>query len=205
MTDSPCADSLTGYPAGLLAREPAPPYAGEGGFAVWHYSEDASLSRFEPRAPAADPGAQPLVWAVDTRHEPMFWFPRDCPRGCIWPVSTTTLEDRERFFGHSAATRIHVVEADWLARMQACRLYAYLLPAASFQPHEVGGYWVSEEPVDAIDQVVIDDLIGRHAGARIELRITPSIWPFWRCVANSTVEFSGSRLRNAAPHPDQFT
>jgi hypothetical protein len=26
----------------------------------------------------------------------------------------------------------------------------------------------------------------------------------WRRVANSTVEFSGSRLRNAAPHPEQI-
>ena len=135
----------------------------------------------------------------------MFWFPRDCPRGCIWPVSTTTPLDRKQFFGHSAANRIHVVEAAWLARMQACRLYAYRLPADSFQPHEVGGYWVSAEPVEAVERVVIDDLIGRHARAGIELRITPSIWPFWRRVANSTVEYSGSRLRNAASHPDQFT
>jgi hypothetical protein len=104
----------------------------------------------------------------------MFWFPRDCPRGCIWPVSTTTPADRERFFSHSVTTRIHVVEAGWLERMQACHLYAYRLPAASFRPHEVGGYWVSEDPVEAADQVVIDDLIGRHARAQIELRITPS-------------------------------
>ena len=193
------------YPVESLAREPAPPYAGEGEFALWHYSEDESLSRFEPRALAGDPGAQPLVWAVDTRHAPMFWFPKDCPRGCIWPVSTTTPLDREQFFGHSAANRIHVVEAAWLARMQACRLYAYRLPADSFQPHEVGGYWVSAEPVEAVERVVIDDLIGRHARAGIELLITPSIWPFWRRVANSTVEYSGSRLRNAASHPDQFT
>jgi hypothetical protein len=190
------------YPVDSLAREPAPPYAGEGGFALWHYSEDASLGRFEPRAPAGDPTAQPLVWAVDTRHAPMFWFPRDCPRGCIWPVSNTTLQDRERFFGDSAATRIHVAEAGWLARMQACRLYAYRLPADSFRQHDVGGYWVGEEPVEAVEQMVIDDLIGRHARAGIELRITPSIWPFWRRVANSTVEYSGSRLRNAAPHPE---
>jgi methylenetetrahydrofolate reductase (NADPH) len=45
---------------------------------------------------------------------------------------------------------------------------------------------------------------GRAAAAGIELRITPSIWPFWRRVAHSTVEFSGSRLRNSAPHPDRF-
>ena len=194
----------TGYPEHLLAREPAPPYDGEGPFALWHFSEDPSLGRFRPQRAASDPAAPPLVWAVDTRHAPMFWFPRDCPRGCIWPVSATTPDDRERFFGQSAANRIHVVEAGWLGRMQACRLYAYRLPAAAFRPHEVGGYWVADQPVDAIEQVVIDDLAGRHARAGIELRITPSIWPFWRRVTNSTVELSSSRLRNTAPHPDRF-
>ena len=34
----------------------------------------------------------------------MFWFPRYCPRGCVWPVSTTTAADRERFFGHGDGT-----------------------------------------------------------------------------------------------------
>jgi len=187
-----------GYPEGLLAREPAPPYAGEGPFALWHFSEDPSLGRFRPHVPATNPGAPPLVWAVDTRHAPMFWFPRDCPRGCIWPVSTTTPRDRERFFGQTAATRIHVIEADWLERVRTCTLYAYRLPAAAFRPHHtVGGYWVADQPVDAVDKVVIDDLPGRQAAAGIELRITPSIWPFWRRVTASTVEFSGSRLGNA--------
>ena len=187
------------YPRHLLAREPAPPYDGEGAFAMWHFSEDPSLGRFRPHTPATNPAAPPLVWAVDTRHAPMFWFPRDCPRGCIWPVSGTTAEDRMRFFGQSAANRIHVMETAWLDRMRECRLYAYRLPAEPFRPHDVGGYWVADEPVDAIERVVIDDLVGRHADAGIELRITPSIWPFWRRVTNSTVEFSGSRLRNSSP------
>jgi hypothetical protein len=38
--------------------------------------------------------------------------------GCIWPVSATTPADRERFFGQSAASRVHVIEADWLRRMR---------------------------------------------------------------------------------------
>jgi hypothetical protein len=58
--------------------------------------------------------------------------------------------------------------------------------------------------VEAVERVEVDDLLARHAAAGIELRLTPSIWPFWRRVAESTVEFSGSRLRNAAPHPDQI-
>jgi Family of unknown function (DUF6886) len=194
----------TDYPAHLLAREPAPPYTGEGPFALWHFSEDPSLGRFRPHTRATNPQERPMVWAVDTRHAPMFWFPRDCPRACIWTVSSTTAEDRERFFGQSAASRIHVIEAGWLERMRACRLYAYRLPAQAFRPHEVGGYWVADEQVEATEQVVIDDLPGEHAGAGIELRITPSVWPFWRRVTSSTVEFSGSRLRNSAPHPDRL-
>ncbi len=201
------------YPEHLLAREPAPPYAGEGPFALWHFSENPSRGRFAPRAPAADPAGRPapaadpagrpLVWAVDTRHAPLFWFPRDCPRGCVWPASATTAEDRERFFGQSAASRVHVMEAGWLGRVRECRLYAYRLPAQAFRPHAVGGYWVADEPVDALERAAIDDLVGRHAAAGIELRITPSIWPFWRRVSNSTIGFSGSRLRNSAPHPDR--
>jgi hypothetical protein len=56
---------------------------------------------------------------------------------------------------------------------------------------------VADEPVEAIERVVIDDLVGRHTAAGIELRVTPSIWPFWRRVVASTVEFSGSRLSNS--------
>lgn len=193
------------YPAHLLARDAAPPYQGEGPFKLWHFSEDPSLGRFDPKPVATDPLGPSLVWAVDTRHAPMFWFPRDCPRGCIWPATKTTPQDRDRFFGQTAASRVHVIEAGWLRRLQEARLYAYELPVNEFRPHEeVGGYWVTDQPVEAIGQELVDDLIGRHADAGIELRITPSIWPFWRQIANSTIGFSGCRLRNAAPHPDQF-
>ena len=192
------------YPAHLLARDPAPSYAGEGPFKLWHFSENPSLGRFTPKPVAADPQGPALVWAVDTRHVPLFWFPRDCPRGCIWPAQKTTTQDRDRFFGQTDAPRIHVTESGWLRRLQEARLFAYQLPIDGFRPHDVGGYWITDQPVDAIGQEPIDDLIGRHAQAEIELRITPSIWPFWRQVASSTVGFSGSRLRNAAPHPEQF-
>ena len=234
----------TDYPVHRLAREPAPAHLGEGPFALWHYSENPGLGHFRPRPPVINPQRQPpLVWAVDTRHAPTFWFPRDCPRGCIWPVSTTTAEDRERFFGQSGAgpggvavgqsgagqsdfgqsgagvgqsgagpggvgrngaSRVHVIESGWLRRMRDCTLYAYRLPVEPFRPDQVGGYWVADVPVDAIERIIVDDLLDRHAQAGIELRITPSIWPFWQRVVNSTVEFSGSRLRNSAPHPDRF-
>jgi hypothetical protein len=88
--------------------------------------------------------------------------------------------------------------------MQACRLYAYRLPAEAFRPHDVGGYWVADDEVEALERTVVDDLLAKHAAARIELRVAPSIWPFWRRVARSTVEFSGSRLANSGLHPEHF-
>jgi hypothetical protein len=185
------------YPAELIAREPAPPHRGEGDFALWHFSEDPALRSLVPRLTLSNPKAPAAVWAVDTRHAPLYWFPRDCPRGCIWPVSTTTPADHERFFGQTAATRIHVIGNAWLERVRGCELYAYRLPNESFVPHDVGGYWVSSETVDAEERVKVGDLLNRHAEAQIELRMTPSIWKFWDLVASSTVEFSGMRLQNA--------
>lgn len=193
------------YPADRIAREPAPPYEGEGPFSLWHYSEDPSLGELRPRTTATRPGEPPLVWAVDARHAPMFWFPRDCPRGCIWPVSTTSDEDRERFFGQSALPRVHVIEAAWLDRVRACQLYGYRLPTAPFEPHSVGGYWIARQAVEAVERVAVGDLLGRHAAAGIELRIVGSLWPLTHRVAASTVAFSGSRLRNASPDPGRIS
>ena len=51
------------YPVDLLKREPAPPYEGEGEFALWHFSEDDSLTRFTPHVPVTNPDTPPLVWA----------------------------------------------------------------------------------------------------------------------------------------------
>jgi hypothetical protein len=77
--------------------------------------------------------------------------------------------------------------------------------AGAFSPYEVGGYWVTEQPVEATERVTIDGPLARHAAAGIELRVVPSIWPFWRRVTASTVEFSASRLRNAADHPERMS
>lgn len=186
-----------------IARPPAPAYRGEGPHALWHFSENPEIEVFRPHLAktAIDPGD--FVWAVDTRHAPMFWFPRDCPRGCAWITPRTSDDDIERFFGQTDARRIHVIEDAWLERVQGCRLFAYRLPGETFRAHaSVGGYWVSEETIVPAERVEFDDLLQTHARAGIELRIAPSIWPWWHGIIRSTVEFSGSRLHNTTvPEP----
>lgn len=80
------------------------------------------------------------------------------------------------------------------------------MPCDTFQTinDQAAGYWVSREPVEAIERIEVGNLVQRHAEAGIELRITPGIWPFWHSVTSSSLNFSGSRLRNATrPEPER--
>jgi hypothetical protein len=183
-------------------RAAAPPYAGEGPHALWHVSEDASIERFEPHVAATAQSSEPRVWAIDTRHLPMYWFPRDCPRGTFWATTETAPEDADRLL--AGATRVHAVEAAWLERIRSARVVAYRLPEESFAPDpEVGGYWLSRESVEPVELVELGDLVSRHAEAGIELRLVENLWPLWDRVVASTLEFSGMRLRNALPRPSR--
>jgi len=173
---------------------------GEGPHALWHISENASIERFEPRVSATAESDEPRVWAVDTRHVPMFWFPRDCPRGTFWATPETAPADAERLL--AGATRVHAVEGAWLDRIRAARVVAYRLPEETFAPDPgVGGYWLSREPVAPLELVELGDLLSLHADAGIELRIVENLWPLWDRVIAATLEFSGIRLRNASPRP----
>ncbi len=181
-------------------RAPAPPYPGEGPHALWHVSEAASIEVFEPHVSATAESDEPRVWAIDTRHLPMYWFPRDCPRGTFWAAPETTSEDADRLL--AGAARVHAIEGAWLDRVRGARVVAYRLPETTFSPDpEVGGYWLSREPVTPLEIVELGDLLTRHAAAAIELRIVESLWPLWDRVVASTLEFSGMRLRNASPRP----
>ena len=178
-------------------RAPAPPYANEGPHALWHVSENASIRRFEPHVSATAERPEPLIWAVDTRHLPLYWFPRDCPRPCFWALGATTPDDAALLDG---SRQVHAVEAGWLDRIRSARVVAYRLSEKPFA-HEGDGFWVSRETVGPLELVQLGDLLTRHAEASIEVRPVSSLWPLWRRVAASTLEFSAIRLRNAQPEP----
>jgi hypothetical protein len=179
-------------------RDPAPPYAGEGPPALWHVSEEPRIRAFEPRRGGDSPD-EALVWAVDTRHLPLYWFPRDCPRVAFWADARTSGEDVERFLSGDRSRRAHAVESAWLGAMRETRVLAYRLPEKTFEPYDpAGGYWVSRTRVEPVELVELGDLVERHRRAAIELRALPGLRTLWGEVAASTLEFSGIRLRNAA-------
>ena len=74
---------------------------------LFHYSDDPTIKVFEPR-PVQVPVVRPkgfewlngaLVWAIDEAREPMYLFPRECPRILVWATSNTTAADHDRWFG----------------------------------------------------------------------------------------------------------
>jgi uncharacterized protein DUF6886 len=175
--------------------EPAPPYRGEGPPALWHVSEHDSFERFEPHHRPLHARDEPLVYAVDTRHLPLYWFPRDCPRATYWATTATSDEDVERFLDGDRTCRVHAIESAWLERMRDARLFAYRLPEATFEPWD--RFFVSRETVEPIECRPLGDLLALHADARIALHVAPALHPLWDTVVASTLDFSGIRLRNA--------
>ena len=179
-----------------MKRAPAPPYRGEGPDALWHVSEDPTITRFAPHRARTAVRDEPLVWAIDTRHLPLYWFPRDCPRATFWAESRTTDDDADRFLDGDRLRRVQVIEGGWLGRMRTTRVVAYRLPEETFEQDD-DRFWVSREPVDPIELVELGDLLALHADAGIELRIAPALYPLWDEVVASSLGFSGIRLRNA--------
>jgi uncharacterized protein DUF6886 len=187
-----------------MQRAPAPPYRGEGPHALWHVSENPDLEHFAPHRAKTAPSDEPLVWAIDTRHLPLYWFPRDCPRCTFWAGERTTDSDVAEFLAGNPSSRIHVIEDRWLQRVREATLYAYRMPEETFSESlDTAGYWMSRELVDAIARLTVDDLVGLHAAAGIQLRTEANLWPLWDQVVASTLEFSGMRLRNALPRMER--
>ncbi len=122
----------------------------------------------------------------------LYWFPRDCPRGTFWATRDTSA-DAELL---ADATRVHAAEG-WVDRIGP-RVVAYRVPEDTFAPHhDVGGYWISREPVTPIEMTELGDLLCLHADARIELRLVD----LGRSGLASATRRGArrNRLRNAVP------
>lgn len=174
---------------------------------LYHYSENPGIERFEPRIPPTPPTPPPgmsadvlastkVVWGIDTWHSPVYYFPRDCPRICFWPLPGSSEADRHEWFGDSDATIVACIEETWLERMRSTSLYRYHMPQESFRFFASPGTWLSEQAVVPAAIEPVGDLILALKRARVELRVLNSLRPL-RGIWDSSLHASGIRLRNA--------
>ena len=170
---------------------------------LYHFSDDPNIERFVPRSL---PGVQrsrgrewlngPLVWAIDDWHQPMYLFPRNCPRILLWRLPASTAEDIDAHFGRSQARMLAHIEADRLDELKRATLYHYELPRDSFEDLDDAGMWVSSETVEPLDCSTFDHLDERLREADVELRTLPTLEPL-KGIWDTTLHASGIRLRYA--------
>ncbi len=161
---------------------------------VYHYSEDDSITCFEPRPSRL---GEALVWAIDEWHQPLYWAPRDCPRVTFWPHEPTTPADYERWWATVAGRMVLAIEAAWLERVRACRLFRYSFDDPSFTSLDDNGMYVSRATVRPVAVEPVGDLLTRLVEGAIEVRVCQSLTPLGRAIIKSTLDFSLIRMRNA--------
>jgi hypothetical protein len=165
---------------------------------LYHFSQDPAIERFVPHVPRTNPSQRAAVWAIDTDHAPLYWFPRDCPRVTAWPQDPAQVP-AFRSSWHTTAHRVHAIESAWLQRLRTVALYRYDLPAAPFRPWPgAQGQWIAHTEVEPQALTPVGDLLSLHAQDGIELRVTPSLWPLWHLAQAGPWSFSIVRMRNAA-------
>ncbi len=171
---------------------------------LFHFSEDPTITCFVPRPvriPAdRSPGMEwlnePLVWAIDEWHQPMYLFPRECPRILVWTIATTTDADRTTTFGDTDARMLAYIEPPWQQALEESHLFRYEMPAGSFTSLHDAGMYVSRKTVIPIDRTEVSDLPAALRDEGVELHIVPTLTALHQ-VWRTTLHTSGIRLRNA--------
>lgn len=165
---------------------------------LYHFSEEPNITIFKPRKLDYRINEPAQVWAIDEVHAPHYFFPRDCPRVCIWPKEDTTELDLNRFFGHSKTNRIVAIETGWFERVRKGYIYRYVFQPDDFTLYEPNaGYYTTTRTVKPLAVERLDDLLGSLTALGIELRITPSLIPLKQSILSSTINFSMIRMKNA--------
>jgi hypothetical protein len=171
---------------------------------LFHFSDDPNIAVFNPRpvrVPSERPPRKewlngPLVWAIDEMHEPMYLFPRECPRILIWPVGSTSERDRIEWFPNGSPRVIAHIERAWLERLSCESLVRYEFPLDKFENLKDAGMWVSRAPVRPLASRVLSDLPAELKRREVELLVLESLLPL-RDIWKTTLHASGIRLRNA--------
>ncbi|MGW5743194.1 DUF6886 family protein [Amycolatopsis sp. NPDC003861] len=83
---------------------------------VVHFSDDPSITRFEPHGAATARQPEAYVRAVDAARAPDYWFPRQCPRAMEWVTTETSAADRAWL----GTGRVHAIESGGWRRCGTC-------------------------------------------------------------------------------------
>ena len=171
---------------------------------LFHFSDNPNIDIFVPRPVRVSverpPGMAwlngPLVWAIDEKHQPMYLFPRECPRILLWTTPETNPEDYDYWWQGSRRKVLAYVEEAWLGRVQRETIYRYEMPSLTFEDLDDVGMWVSKVAVEPLGLETLANLPREHQAYDVGLRVLENLLPL-KGIWNSSLYASGIRLRNA--------
>jgi hypothetical protein len=164
---------------------------------LYHFSEDPSIERFVPRAPRRHPDAEPMIWAIDAWHSPLYFVPSDCPRVCFWPLPTTSAADLRRFWSGTDARMVVTIEHAWIERLLTIPIYRYRLPDETFEDCHDHGVYVSRSPITPLAVEAVGSPFEALAQATVELRLLPSLVSLAQSLIGTSLHWSLIRMGNA--------
>ena len=157
---------------------------------VLHYSEDASIEVFEPHVPTTNSTSVPLVWAIEPRYAPLYWFPRACPRVAVW---ANNLAQRAAVTARWGTTSDRVQFADradeqWI---RSTPLFEYTFDPDDFEAWpQAEGQWVATRAVRPRARRSLADAVDVQRSAGVDLRLVDNLDAVRIGVIESRLPFS---------------
>jgi len=171
---------------------------------LFHFSDDPDITVFRPRTlriPSARPAGMewlnsPLVWSIDSAHQKLYLFPRECPRIVMWSTSATTHADVDRWLQGDKHRSIAYIEKSWKNTFQRAHLYRYEFDASQFIDLDDAGMWVSKEICQPLACKEICNLALRLKENKTDIKFLDSLTSL-KSAWQYSIHASGIRLRNA--------
>lgn len=169
---------------------------------LFHVSEEQGIVQFVPRMPSArnHPITEPVVWAIAEDRLYHYLVPRDCPRLAFYASENTRDEDVLALLDGQRNKIVLAAESGWYGRMADTPLVRYELAPDGFTLFlPTAGFYLSRHTETPIAVEVIANPLEALLASGVEVRLTPSLWELRERVLGSSMEFSFTRMRNAAP------
>lgn len=142
---------------------------------LYHFSSRGDIEVFHPRPPERRPDTEPLVYAIDEWHSPLYGFPRDCPRIGVWPVEQTTPADCAAFEADTNQQMLLLIDARFEEMWRKGQIWRYQFESEGFEDIHDHGTHVCRCAVKPQRVELISDLpqFAKDHGAQV--RIVPSL------------------------------
>jgi hypothetical protein len=143
---------------------------------LFHFSQDPEIRVFHPRAPVRHPESEPLVYAIDEWHSPLYFFPRDCPRIALWPEFATTSSDRSQFQADCASRILIYLDQSSETYWREGKLFRYEFSRKDgFEDCKDHGVWVSRGSATPIAKEELTDLPKLALEADVDVSVVPQL------------------------------